>query len=47
MIFEWAKHVATKLLVIGMSKLFAAKPVAIRVMEKCLYMVLIRYRHVN
>ncbi len=31
MIFEWAKPVATKLLVIGMCKPFAAKPAAIRV----------------
>ncbi len=44
MSFEWAKPVATELLVIRMSKPFAAKPAANWVMKKCFYMALIKYR---
>ncbi len=43
MSFEWAKPVATELLVIRMSRPFATKPAANRVMIKSFYMVLIRY----
>ncbi len=44
---EWAEPVATELLVIGMSRPFAAKPAASWVMKKCFfYMALIKCRHV-
>ncbi len=46
MSFEWAKNVATELLVIRMSRPFAAKPAVNRIMKKCFHIALIRYRHV-
>ncbi len=42
MSIEWAKHVATELLVIRMVRPFAAKSVAI--LKKCFYIALIRCR---
>ncbi len=45
MSIEWAKPVVTELLIIRISRPFAAKPAANRVMGKCFYMVFIRYRH--
>ncbi len=43
---EWAKPVATELLVIRMSQPFAAKPAAIWVMKRWFYMALIKCIHV-
>ncbi len=44
MSIEWAKPVATELLVIRMSRPFAAKPAANWVMKMCFYIALIKCR---
>ncbi len=44
MSIEWAKPVATELLVIRMSRPFAAKSAANWVIKKCFYMALIKCR---